>query len=55
MEVHLKPTPSGNVRGPFWLAQFGDAMTGGIGQGPPAAASSSHCSVLKGQIHSMLS
>lgn len=39
MKVHLKPTPSvENVKGPFWFAQPGDAMTGSIGQGSPAAA-----------------
>lgn len=56
MEVHLKLTPCVEMsKGHSWFAQLGDATTGSTGQGSPAAAAPSmHCSVSKGQIHSML-
>lgn len=35
-------TVCGNVKEPFWFAQPGDAMTGSIGQGSPAAEAPHH-------------
>lgn len=31
----------GNVKGPFWFAQLGEAMAGSLGQGSPVKRSSS--------------
>lgn len=40
-ESALETDTCGNVKGPFWFAQLGEAMAGSLGQGSPVKRSSS--------------